>query len=121
MFQRKSDKIFRELPKVFGIADHILIVMYDNDGEDNSAMIREVLKIYQIENFKLNKQKCNLRCMSIPFFREIVSRNFIKPDSRQFKTLTKIPAPKIKRPSIVLGIVNYLNKFFPRQQRCASH
>ena len=31
MFQRKLDDISKELPNVFGIADDILIVGYDND------------------------------------------------------------------------------------------
>ena len=31
MFQRTIDKIFKELPNVFGIAHEILIVGYDDD------------------------------------------------------------------------------------------
>ena len=35
MFQQKMDKIFKDLPNVFGIADDILIVVYHNDGKDH--------------------------------------------------------------------------------------
>ena len=31
----KIDEIFKDLPNVFGIADDILIVGYDNDGKDH--------------------------------------------------------------------------------------
>ena len=35
MFQRKIDEIFKDLPNVFGIADDILAVGYDDDGKDH--------------------------------------------------------------------------------------
>ena len=34
MFQRKNDKIFKDLPNVVGIADDILVVGYKVDGDD---------------------------------------------------------------------------------------
>ena len=39
MFQRKIDKIFKELRNVFGIADDILVVGYDNDGKDHDETL----------------------------------------------------------------------------------
>ena len=35
MFQRKVDKIFKNLSNVFGIADDILVIGYDIDGKDH--------------------------------------------------------------------------------------
>ena len=35
MFQRKLHKIFNELPNVFGIADDILVVGYDENLAEN--------------------------------------------------------------------------------------
>ena len=34
MLQWKIDKIFKDLPYVFGISDGILAVGYDNNGKD---------------------------------------------------------------------------------------
>ena len=35
MFQHKIDKIFKDLPNVFGIADNIQVEDYDSDGRDH--------------------------------------------------------------------------------------
>ena len=34
MFQRNIDEIFKELSNVFGIADNILVVGYEDNGKD---------------------------------------------------------------------------------------
>ena len=40
MFQRKIDKIFKDLHNVFGIADDILVVVYDWDGKDHDETLQ---------------------------------------------------------------------------------
>ena len=39
MFQRTIDEIFKGLPNVFAIADDILVVGYDVDGEDHDDIL----------------------------------------------------------------------------------
>ena len=39
MFQRKIDKIFKELPNVFGIACVILVVGYETNGKDHDETL----------------------------------------------------------------------------------
>ena len=63
MFRQKVDKIFKDLHKVFGITDDILIVGYDADGRDLERILRQVMLICHQENSKLNKNKCHFRCM----------------------------------------------------------
>ena len=36
----KNDKIFKDLPNVFGIVDNILVVGYDSDGKDHDKMFK---------------------------------------------------------------------------------
>ena len=55
MFQTKIDKIFKELPNVFGIVDEILV---ENGDHDNT--LQRVLLICRKVNLKLNKGTCNL-------------------------------------------------------------
>ena len=74
MFQYKIDEIFNDMPSVFGIADDILVIGYDKDGTDHDEAVYKVLRWCQDVNLKLNKDKCHFRCMSIPFFSEVVSR-----------------------------------------------
>ena len=41
----KIDKLFKDLPNVFGTADDILVVGYDDDGKDHDEIIQKVLQI----------------------------------------------------------------------------
>ena len=56
MFQHKIDKIFNDMPNVFGIADDILVIGYDKDGTDHDEAVYKVLKWRQDVNLNLNKR-----------------------------------------------------------------
>ena len=45
MFQGRIGKIFKELSNVFGIAEVILVVGYDQDGADLDTTLSRVLNI----------------------------------------------------------------------------
>ena len=114
MFQRKIDEIFNDIPNVFGIADNILVIQYNKDGADHNKAVYNVLGRCWDVNLKLNNDKCHFRCISIPFFGEVVSRQGVQPDPQKVRTLTEMPAPKSKRGlQSFLGIINYLGKFSP--------
>ena len=57
MFQCKIDEIFNNMPNVFGIADDILVIGYDIDGEDHHEGVYKVLKWCQDVNLKLKQRK----------------------------------------------------------------
>ena len=44
MFQHKIEKLFNDMPNVFGIADDILVIGYDKDGADNDEAVYSVLR-----------------------------------------------------------------------------
>ena len=114
MFQHKIDKIFNDMQNVFGIADDILVIGYNKDGADHDEAVYKVLKWCQDVNLKLNKGKCHFRCMSIPFFGEVTSRQGVQSDPQKVKALMEMPAPKNKKElQAFLGVINYLNKFSP--------
>ena len=114
MIQCKIDETFNDIPNVFGIADDILVIGYDKDGTGHNKTVNKVLKCCQNVNLKSNKEKCHFRCMAIPFFGEVVSRDGMQPDPRKISTLTEMPAPKNKKElQAFLGIINYLSKFSP--------
>ena len=99
---------------VFGIADDIWVIGYEKDGADQDEAVYSVLKQCQDVNLKLNKDKCDFRCMSIPFFGKVVSREGVQPDTQKVRALTEMPVPKNKRePQAFIGIINYLGKFSP--------
>ena len=102
------------MPHVFVIADNILVIGYDKDRTDHNKAVYKVLRQCQDVNLKLNKDKCHFRCTSIPFFREVVSREGIQPDPQKIRALTKMPVPKNKKElQAFLGIINFLSKLSP--------
>ena len=106
------------MPNVFGIADDILVIGYDNDGKDHDKAVYNVLKQCWGVNLKLNKDKCHFRCTLIPFFGEIISKDGVWPDPRKVKALTKMPPPNNKKElQAFLGIIYYLGKFSPDMAR----
>ena len=67
MFQCNIGEIFSDMPNVFGIADNILVIGYGKDRVDHDAAVHKVLQWCEEVNLKLNKEKCQFRCTSIPF------------------------------------------------------
>ena len=61
MFQHKIDEICSDMPNMFGIADDILVIGYDNNGTDHDAAVHKVLQRCKEVNLKLNKEKCHFR------------------------------------------------------------
>ena len=97
MFQRKIDEIFKDMPNMIGIADDILVAVYEANCKDHDETVRRMLQRCRQVNLKLNKDKCHYRCTSVPFFGEIISWNGVKPDPQKIKALLEMPPPKIKR------------------------
>ena len=114
MFQCKLDKIFSDMPNMFGILDDILVISYNEDEVDHDAAVRKVLQQCEEVNFKLNKEKYHFRCMSIPFFGEVISRKGVQPDPQKVKALMDMPPPNNKKElKAFLSIINYLGIFSP--------
>ena len=114
MFEWKMDEIFNGMPNVFGIADDIMVLGYEDDGRDHDKTVQKVLQRCREVNLKLNKDKCHLRSTSIKFFGEVIMRNGVQPDPQKIKALMEMPSPNNTNGSrLLLGIRNYLGKFSP--------
>ena len=73
---------------------------------------QRVLQVYRQVNLKLNKDKCFLMCINIPFFCKIISQQGVSLDPREVQVLTDMPHLKMKKElQLFLGIINYLSKF----------
>ena len=60
------------MPNVFGIADDVLVVGYEDNGKDHDETLQKVLQRCREVNLKLNKDKYHFRCTSVPFFGEVI-------------------------------------------------
>ena len=52
MFQRKIDEIFKDFPHVFSFVDDILVVGYEEDGNDHDERLEKITR-----NVQTNKSK----------------------------------------------------------------
>ena len=60
MFQKKIDRLFNDIPNVFGIADYILIAGFDANGKNHDKRLEQVLCRCRQANPKLNRQNVYL-------------------------------------------------------------
>ena len=67
LFQRKIDEIFKDLSNVFSIADGILVLGNEVDGRNHDETLQRGLQMYRQVNLELKKDKCHVRCASVPF------------------------------------------------------
>ena len=104
MSSKKIDKLFNDIPKVFGIADNILIVGFDESSRDPNERLEHVLCRCLQANLKLNKEKCLFR-QNVYHFGEVVYGKDVSPDQPKLKALADMLLPKQKEncsPSLVL-------------------
>ena len=114
MFQHKIEGIFNDMPNVFGIADDILAVGYEDNDRDHDRTVQKVLQSCREVILKLNKDKCHFRCTSILFTGEVISRNGVQPDPKKLQSPHENATPNNKKElQASLGIINYFSKFSP--------
>ena len=80
MFQAKIDRLLSGIPKVFDIADGILISGFDELCGDHYETLKKVVWVCRQGDLKHKKAKCLFRCMGIPVFGEIISWQGVSPD-----------------------------------------
>ena len=69
MFEKKRDKLFGDMSNVCGIADEILIVGFDKQGEDHDETLDKVLQFWRYPNVSLTKINVSL---GVPAFTSLV-------------------------------------------------
>ena len=88
LFQQKSDEIFKDLPNIFGIADHILIVEYDADGRDHDRTQQWEMQICHRE--KLKQKQMSFRYIKVLLLGKVISREGVQPDLKKLCAQTKM-------------------------------
>ena len=104
----KNRRTIPRVPNVFDTADDILIARCDDLGKDCYVTLDKILIICREAKLKLNKDKCLVRCTSIPFFGEIILWDGVTPVPREVQALI---CQCQKGLQLFLGIVNYLSEF----------
>lgn len=65
-------------------------------------------------NSKLNPKKIVVRASNIPFFGQVISKDGIKPNLKKVEAIIYMQPPTDEKLlANFLGLVNYLNRFYP--------
>ena len=86
IFQHRMDKILKDPPVVFGIADEILIGSYNAYSWDYGKNLTQVMQICWWENLKLNKKMPFHMYHNNIFWRNNL-RSWVQPYSRKLHML----------------------------------
>ena len=88
MFQKETDELFSSMPNVSSTVDDILIVGFNDQGNDHEETLNRVLLMCRQATLKLNKDKCLFRCTSsIPLFGRVISRQGVIMDLNKVQAL----------------------------------
>ena len=113
MFQKKADKLFRDMSNVYSTADEILIADFDEWVRDHDETSEKVLWVCRHVNIKLYKEKIIFRCINIPFFGEIISCHGVLRPEKSANAYTDATTGDKKGAAVIMGILNYPTEFLP--------
>ncbi len=109
-FQRRTQQALAGLPGVIVYIDDI--VVFGKDQEEHDRNLPQVLHRLDLNEFRLQMEKCCFSVSSIPAFGHIVSAEGICPDGRKVSAIANVPAPSsIKEVQSFLGRINYYQDF----------
>ena len=92
------------------IADDVLV--YGSMYEDFKTNVLAFLDHCMQEDMHLNPDKVKLDCPEVPFFRNVLSKDGLSPDTRKVELIHQWPTPMNQTElQSFLGTVNYLSCF----------
>ena len=112
----KLDQNLQELPRIYRIADDLLITghgdtMEDADKDHDANLVR-LLQRCREKSIRLNKAKFDFKCQKVTFIGHLLSSEGVKPDPRKIdaivNTNTAVDVQGVQR---LIDMVKYLSKF----------
>jgi cleavage and polyadenylation specificity factor subunit 1 len=111
-FQRLMDRIFFDVPFVFGYLDDVLVA--SSSVEDHRRHVREVLKRLADNGLVLNTDKCVWEQQQLEFLGHMVSAAGIAPLPSRVAAVGDFPCPNtMQQLQAFLGMFNFYRKFIP--------
>ena len=90
-----------------------IIVWGSTIEQHDERLERAVKKLVQI-GMRLNKYKCCFRQPELPYLREVVTAQGVKPDPAKVQAIEDMPTPKDQSDlQRILGLVTYMSRFIP--------
>jgi len=106
------------------VADNTLVYgSGDTETEavvDHDRNLESLLKRAREVNLKFNKTKLRLRIKALPYLRNLLASEGLKPDPAKVKMILKLPKPTVVTAvQRFVDFANYLSRFLPNlSQKC---
>ena len=110
LFKTCIHEILQGLNGYTNIADDVLVygTMYDEFKSNVLSFLDHCIE----EDMHLNPDKIKINCPEVPFFRNILSKDGLSPDTKKVELIQQWPTPtNHKELQSFLGTVNYLSRF----------
>ena len=110
VFEMCIHEVLQGLNGCMNIADDVLV--YGSMYEDFKTNVLAFLDHCVQEDMHLNLDKVKLDCPEVPFFRNVLSKDGLSPDTRKVELIQRWPMPTNQTElQSFLGTVNYLSCF----------
>ena len=110
LFETCIHEILQGLNGCTNIADDILV--FGTTYEEFKSNVISFLDCCVEEDMHLNPDKVKIDCPEVPFFRNILSKDGLSPDTKKVELIQQWPTPtNHKELQSFLGTINYLSRF----------
>ena len=110
VFETCIREVLQGLKGCTNITDDVLV--YGSTYEDLKTNVLAFLDCCVQEDMHLNPDKVKLDCPEVPFFRNVLSKDGLSPDTRKVELIQQWPMPMNQTElQSFLGTVNYLSCF----------
>ena len=110
VFEMCIHEVLQGLKGCTNIADDVLV--YGSTYEDFKTNVLAFLDSCVQEDMHLNPDKLKLDCPEVPFFRNVLSKDGLSPDTRKVELIQQWPTPmNLTELQSFLDTVNYLSHF----------
>lgn len=112
VFMKKIKELFDRIEGMDVFIDDIII--WGRTLEEHNARLERVLNLCELNNLKLNINKCKICHSSVKFMGYEISEKGLEIDNSKVLAIENIQKPKcVKDVERFLGMVNYVNRFIP--------
>ena len=112
VFQKAINQVFEGLDGVAVIVDDILV--WGKDDQEHDQRVLSMLERARQANFKLKKEKCDIRVSTLSYIGHQLTCDGVKPDPKKIHAIKEMPEPCDKKGlQRFLGMVQYVAKFIP--------
>ena len=108
VFETCIHEVLQGLNECMNITDDVLV--YGSMYEEFKTNVLAFLDRCVQEDMHLNPDKVKLDCPEVPFFRNVLSKDFLSPDTKKLELIQQWPIPMNQTElQSFLGTVNYLS------------